>query len=322
MSWQEQSSLFLRSHLPPGSRLLVAVSGGPDSMALAHFLRSQPYALVLGHVDHQLRAGSKRDALFVTKMARTWDLPVRVSRADVRSYARTHRMGLEEAARTVRYQKLLAMAKATRSSAIVTAHTANDQAETVLLHFLRGAGPAGLAGIPSWRLLEGGGKVRVIRPLLHVRRSQIMAYLRAHGLPYRTDSSNRSLQFSRNRIRHSTLPSLGKDNPGLTERLVQSADIFRQEEEFWRPNVLREARKTARQKGQRIMVVLPRLLRYHKALSRRILRHLLPGVSFQDIDQVLTLASGPERAGWLDLSGPWRVKREKTKLIAAKTRMG
>lgn len=285
-------------------------------------MRDQPYSLIIGHIDHQLRKGSARDARFVERLARRWDIPCRVKRVDVSAYARRYGMGLEEAARELRYRALAAMAQQDRCVAILTAHTANDQTETVLMNFLRGAGPAGLAGIPAVRRLSRTDDCPLVRPLLHVRKDQILAYLRRYSLIYKHDPTNDSRRFSRNRIRHIALPYLEKLNPGLTERLLQTADIFRHEEDFWRGQVSRELRKTVRKDGQRFTVVLPQLLGYHKALSRRVLRHVLPGLSFQDIEQVLQLARSPERTSWLKLPGRWRVRREKNKLVAVHKRLG
>jgi tRNA(Ile)-lysidine synthase len=280
-------------------------------------LRGQPYSLVIGHIDHRLRKSSAADARFVQRLAHRWDVPWVVTRVDVRAHAHKHHLGIEEAARELRYKALSRMARQGRCAAIVTAHTANDQAETVLMNFLRGAGPAGLAGIPAVRPLDSVYRLMLIRPLLSVTRDQIMPYLNIHSIPYRHDPSNRFLRFMRNRIRHEALPSLEKLYPGLAGRLVQGADIFRQEEDFWHEVVSRELRKTVRKNGQRITVVLPRLLRYHKALSRRILRHILPGLSFQDIEQVLILAQSPGRSGRLRFSGRRRVKREENQLVVA-----
>jgi len=317
VSWQGQASRQIRLLVPPGSRLLIAVSGGPDSVVLAHFLKSQPYRLIIGHVDHRLRKGSARDAQFVKNLAKQWDIPFRVTAVNVKVLARRRALGVEEAARELRYQALSRMARQSRCTAIVTAHTASDQAETVLMNFLRGAGPAGLAGMPDVRYLHHSGKVPIVRPFLGVSRREVLGSLKALALPCRQDPSNRSLRFMRNRIRHSTLPSLEKLYPGLAGRLAQSADIFRGEEDFWRSLVLSYLRKTVRKNGRKITVVLPRLLRYHKALSRRILRHILPGLSFQDIEQVLTLARSPERTEWLRLSGRRRVRRKKNTLVVA-----
>jgi len=322
MAWMDRATHVLRTHVPAGSRVLIAVSGGPDSVALAHFLRSQLYTLVIGHIDHALRKGSSRDAAFVRRLARVWDLPCHVKREKVMAYATARGIGLEEAARVVRYQALAAMAKHAKCSAILTAHTADDQAETVMMNFLRGAGGTGLSGMPHARRLGPSSKTLLLRPFLRVRKEELLRYLKTHSLPYRRDPTNRSLRYSRNRIRLAALPYLEKLNPGLRERLTQTAEIFRQEEDFWCGEVVREFRKTVRQNGPAFTVVLPRLLGYHKALSRRILRRVLPGSSFQDIEQVLQLARSPEERGCLEFPGGWRVRREKKKLVVFRKRAG
>jgi tRNA(Ile)-lysidine synthase len=308
-------------HLKPGAKILVAVSGGPDSVALAHFLRGLPYRTVLGHVDHRLRRGSSQDARFVQKLAKMWDLPFALERVDVKRHAKKHQRGIEEAARELRYRALFLMAGKYRCGAILTAHTANDQAETILMNFLRGAGPAGLAGIPEMRLVDRRKTIRLIRPFLSVKKNQILEYLKRHKLDFRRDPTNESLQFSRNRMRHVTLPYLERQAPGLTDRLLQSADVFRQEERFWEARVAQKARETAWRNGKRFTVVLPKLLGYHNAVSRRILRHVLPGLSFQDIEQVFRLARSPRETEWLELP-LWRVRREKNQLVAYQKRTG
>jgi len=245
-----------------------------------------------------------------------------VTRVDVRAHARKHHLGIEEAARDLRYAALSAMARRRHCAAILTAHHAGDQAETVLMNFLRGAGASGLAGIPEVRRAHPSRSMMIIRPFLGVTQDQMRRYLKRYSLPCRHDPSNRSLRFARNRIRHVTLPALEKRYPGLSSRMVQTAEILRVEEEFWRALVLRQLRKTVRKNGQTITVVLPQLLRYHKALGRRILRHILPGLSFQDIEQVLALARSPGGSEGLKLSGPWVVHRRLHTLVATKKRNG
>jgi tRNA(Ile)-lysidine synthase len=283
-------------------------------------LKSSPYRLVIGHVDHRLRRGSPADARFVRALAKAWDIPCVIAPVPVRPFARQKKIGLEEAARELRYRALVRIARERRCVAIVTAHTAGDQAETVLMNFLRGTGPAGLAAIPEVRPAGLSGKVTLIRPFLRVTRAQIERYLKRHSLHWRIDPSNRSLDFSRNRIRHVTLPYLEKGHPGLAGRLLQSAAIFRTEEAFWHDAMARELPKTVRTGGREITVVLHRLLRYHKAFSRRILRRALPGLTFQDIEQLLTLARSPRPTAWLKLSGPWQVRFGQKKLVAIRKR--
>ena len=303
----------MRESVPHKARIVCAISGGPDSVALAHLLKGLPYFVVLGHIDHQLRNNSSEDARFVRKLAKRWDLPYQMARITVPVHAAARRLGIEEAARDLRYKTLTKIAEKTRCSFIATAHTADDQAETVLMNFLRGSGPSGLAGIPPIRQLVPG--LKLVRPLLGTSRAEITSYLQAHGLNSRQDPSNRSPRFTRNRIRHRLLPLLEKEYPGLKKRLVSLGDIFREEQSLWAPTVQVEFNKTVRQDGQKIAVDLPRLLGYHRALGRRILRHLLTGISFQDTERIFHLALSPNGHLLVQLSGGLQVERKGKKLI-------
>ncbi len=158
----------------------------------------------------------------------------------------------------------------------------------------------------------------ILRPFLAAKKRDLLEYARHHGLRHKHDRTNDSLLFARNRIRHVTLPYLEKRSPGLSKRLLQSANVFRQEEGFWQSIVIREFRKTVRQNGSKFTVVLTKLLGYHEALSRRLLRRILPGLSFQDIHDVLTLARSPKRMTWLKLPGSWQAKRGNNVLIIQK----
>ena len=290
----------------------MAISGGPDSVALAHAAKALPYPVILGHVDHQLRKSSAVDARFVGRLALKWDLAFRIEKVNVPAQVRRENLGIEEAARNLRYKALVKMALRERCHAILTAHTADDQAETVLFNFFRGAGATGLAGIPPVR---SAGDTRILRPLLQVTRREILQYLNGHRLSYREDPTNRLLRFSRNRIRHETLPYLSRIFPGLSGRLVQSAEILREEEGFWRQIVSEELSKTVRNNNKRITIDLGHLLGYHKALGRRILRHLLPGLSFQEIERVFSLAQSAQGIRRLQLSGGLLVARQADKLV-------
>jgi tRNA(Ile)-lysidine synthase len=313
MDIQQRVQERMRSWVASKARVLCAISGGPDSVALAHLLKGLPYSLVLGHVDHQLRKYSARDARFVQTLAQQWELPYKTARVAVTSHAAAHHLGLEEAARDLRYKALVKMARKTGCSAIITAHNADDQAETVLMNFLRGAGPSGLAGIPPVRGLAPG--LRLLRPMLESSREEILAYLKAHQLPFRQDLSNRSLRFTRNRIRIRVLPLLEKEYPGIKRRLAHTGEIFRDEQTLWARKIQREFNKTVRQDNKKITVDLPRLLGYHKALGRRILRHLLTGISFQDTERVFQLALSPHGKLPVQLSGRLQVERKGKELI-------
>jgi tRNA(Ile)-lysidine synthase len=206
--------------------VLVAVSGGADSVALLHLLRAAPYQIFIGHIDHQLRTGSRRDARFVTTLASSWDLPCRVVKVRVRERAKRARETLEEAARLLRYQALSRMARDWRCTAVLTAHTADDQIETVFMNVLRGAGPAGLSGMPAVRPLQARSRVRLVRPLLGVHRQELRNYLHRHKLDWKEDPSNQDPKFTRNYLRLSVLPLLERRFPGLGKRLLRMAAIF------------------------------------------------------------------------------------------------
>ena len=211
-----------RHLLRPGDRVLVAVSGGPDSVCLAHFLarlsERRPLRLSLVHFDHGLRASSGADARFVRRLAGSLGLPVATIRLPVRAAARRERRGIEDAGRTLRYRALARLARSERANKVATGHQLDDQAEQVLLHLLRGASLKGLAGIPRRRCLAPG--VEVVRPLMCLQRSEVMDYLAYHRLPFRRDPSNRSLRFLRNWVRLRVIPLLESKNPRVRERLA------------------------------------------------------------------------------------------------------
>jgi len=218
LAFDRQEGLLQRS-----DRILAAVSGGPDSVCLAHFLstlgRRKGFAVSLLHVHHGLRGReADHDARFVTALGKRWGLPVAVVAVPVRSLARARRGGIEEAARKLRYQALLREARRLRCNKVATGHHLDDQAETVLLHLLRGSRLAALAGISPRRRLSR--KIALIRPLLPLRRREIMAYLQVHGLKGRRDSSNSNERFTRNWIRRRVLPLLESRNPRIRERLA------------------------------------------------------------------------------------------------------
>jgi len=217
--------------LQPGDRVVVGVSGGPDSIALLRILQvlSAEYRLSLlaAHLDHGLRPEGEKERLFVQKMASAQGVPLIGRKADVRSYSRERGLNLQEAAREVRYSFLREVAQTHDANKIALGHTADDQAESVLMRFLRGSGTRGLSGIPPVR--EGF----IIRPLIEVWREDIETYLRNRKIPYLSDPSNESWQFLRSRIRHELLPHLQKYNPQIRQTLIQMAELFRAEERYW-----------------------------------------------------------------------------------------
>lgn len=218
--------------LAPGDRAGVAVSGGADSVALLRLLdalRDQlGVTLLVAHFDHMLRGpDSESDARFVEGLARERGVECVIERADVAAAAAANKWNLEDAARRLRYAFFERLVSEGRAKRIVVAHTADDQAETVLAHILRGTGVAGLAGIYP----EVGS---VVRPLLGERREDLRAYLRGLGQEWREDASNRDLSRQRARIREQLLPAIERDfSPEIVKHLAGLAELAREEESFW-----------------------------------------------------------------------------------------
>ncbi len=220
---------FIRQHamFPPGSRVLCAISGGTDSMCLLHFLsRREDLTVAAAHYNHQLRgAESDRDETFVREICRQWDIPLTVGRGDVRAFARREKRSLEEAARTLRYTFLFQAAETECCQVIATAHNADDNAETLLLHLLRGSGLSGLTGITPTLY-------QLVRPFLTTSRGELEDYLAAWGLPHVEDSSNTDDSYTRNRVRHQLLPLLEELNPGFVRRLCSAIPRLREDNDL------------------------------------------------------------------------------------------
>lgn len=213
-----------------GEHVLAAVSGGPDSVCLAHFLtelsRRRRFALRLAHIHHGLRgASADKDAAFVLKLAARLGLEATVLRADARALARRRGGGTEDAARALRYAALAREARRYGCRVVAVGQHLDDQAETVLLNLLRGTRLKGLGGMPPMRTLAPG--VRLVRPLLPISRAEILEYLKQHALPFRRDPTNRSTRFLRNWLRLRALPLLQSRQPRVRERLAGLADQVR-----------------------------------------------------------------------------------------------
>lgn len=204
--------------------IMVGVSGGPDSLCLLDLLVKTGKPLVVAHFDHQLRPESGREAQHVQELARRYGLPFVSDSQDVRSFAEENGFSLEEAARKLRYRFLFDRARSAGVQVIAVAHHADDQVETVLMHFLRGAGLSGLKGMAAVTLLpEFDPAIRLIRPLLRNWRSEIEAYCQEHKLETVDDRSNLDETYFRNRLRHRLIPELETYNPGFKQTLLHTA---------------------------------------------------------------------------------------------------
>lgn len=225
----------------------VAVSGGADSVALLRVLLEarEELGLVLSvaHFDHRIRgAESDADQKFVAELAQQFDLVFHPGSGDAPVYAQQHAMSLETAAREIRHNWFAQLVREGKADKIATAHTLDDQAETVLMRVLRGAGTRGLAGISPEQKQKS-----LVRPLLAITRHEVERYLNRLGQSWREDSSNRDLRHARNRIRHELLPLLEHDyNPGIRETLSDLAEVARGEEEYWETEITRLAERLIR----------------------------------------------------------------------------
>lgn len=277
--------------LRPGTRLAVGLSGGADSVALLRALTARAHedGLVLhaAHLHHGLRgAEADADLEFCRELAARLGIPFYEARVDTQAEAQARPKDgkaaetIEEAARRLRYGWFRRLMAAGEVDAVATAHTLDDQAETVLARFLRGAWTEGLAGIhPVIEFPEG----RVLRPLLGTGRAEVEAYLHELGQDWREDSSNRHLTYTRNRIRHQLLPLLETWNPRLREHLARMAVLARDEEAWWEQELRRRApevvmsgrpvRGGGRAAGTEVAIDAGRLAELAPALQRRMLRH-------------------------------------------------
>ena len=258
--------------LSPGDRVVVAVSGGADSVALLQVLyawrAALDLALAVTHVEHGLRGEeSLDDARFVGQLARRLGLPFYLKRINLKSLLRKRKgESVQAVAREKRYEQLQSVAREWGATKVAVGHTQDDQAETVLMSMLRGAGLAGLSGMPARR------QPYVIRPLLHVSRSEILQYLDEKRREFRVDSSNESPKYLRNRLRREVIPLLKTFNPGVVSVLSRQADILREEHHY-----LDEVAKASlesvevRRTKNRVEWSRPRLLTFPLPIQRRMI---------------------------------------------------
>lgn len=293
----ERIAGYIEEHalLPESGEVVVAVSGGADSLCLLHVLhrlcgtgkRFPAVRLHVAHLNHRLREGASAEAEFVARLASEWGLPVTIGERDVPALAREEGRSLEEAAREARYRFLREVA---HGQPIAVAHHADDQVETLLLHLLRGGGLTGMVGMQP-------RQQDIIRPLLAVTHAETVAYCRSHGLTPLEDASNVDPRFLRNRVRHELLPLLTSLNPGIRATLLRNAEVARVDAEWiaeqvsdhWPQIVLKEQEGRIEVDVEKL-VALPLSLQRH--LLRRVTAHLCAGQSplelrhFQLIEQL------------------------------------
>ncbi|MDI6815046.1 MAG: tRNA lysidine(34) synthetase TilS [Dehalococcoidales bacterium] len=259
-------------------RLLVAVSGGPDSVCLLHILvklqAELDIRLHVAHLNHQLRgADAEADAGYVSDLAHHLGIPATIERRDVKAYQTQQHISLEEAAREVRYHFLANTAKLVGASRVAVGHTIDDHVETILMHLIRGTGTRGLRGLkPCSRWQSSGDSLTIIRPLLEVNHQETTGYCHHHRLMPRMDVSNLSLSPLRNRIRHQLLPLLESYNPRIAEALLRTGRIASDDLAFLDKEIARLWGEIGQKQENTIILDKERFLKLPSALKRNLLR--------------------------------------------------
>jgi tRNA(Ile)-lysidine synthase len=315
-----RQSIAERSLWKPGEPILVAVSGGPDSVALLDALmqvRDGSSGVKVCHLNHRLRGrASDEDAEFVRELAAKYHVPAAICERDVRQMAHQRNISVEMAARAARLEVFREVAQSTGIWKVALAHTADDQAETVLLRLIRGAGREGLSAMEPLTAFDG--KLALVRPMLTVWRREVMEYLRERQLSFREDDTNRDERILRNRVRHKLLPMMESEfGGGVKEALRRAADIFGEEERFL--ETLSEQRLRQVQRGERLE--LTELLKADVALQRRMLRRWLQqrlrcsGLTMERLEAVLRLASHGGGTSGVEVGGGHWVARIYDQLV-------
>ncbi len=304
----EKLKLFIQKHamLPEGERVLCAVSGGADSVCLLHFLSTlDGIDLVCAHYNHCLRGEeSDRDEAFVRKLCADMGIMCVVEQGDVAALAEEKGLGLEEAAREMRYAFLERAAREHSCGRIATAHNARDNVETIIMNLARGTGLKGLCGIPPVR-------GNIVRPLLETGREEIEAYLSRHGLEYVEDSSNGMDDFSRNRVRHHVLPVLESINPAFDRAVASALDSLREDEAYLSGLAESFIGTHARENS----LPVPPLLALPESVRNRVIRRMHGGgLSSVHVKAIVNICLVRSVHAWTDVPG-MRVERDRDRLI-------
>jgi tRNA(Ile)-lysidine synthase len=284
-----------------GDRILIALSGGPDSMALLYGLLAirgeYDLKLFVAHLNHKLRGReSDQDERFAKSLASKLKLKFFSKKIDVKREAQKRKMSIEETAREIRYRYLESLAEKIKADKIALGHQADDQAETFLMRLLRGAGAAGLSGIPPKR-----GKI--IRPLIQIKREEIESFLKSNKIPSRLDSSNLQTDYLRNKIRLSLLPRIKEEfNPRIVESLNRTADIISSQQEYISKKCELILRGIVTKRKSKLMVDTAEFLGYHACLQREMIRLCVKELkgdlnrfTFESVERALNLIHKEKR---------------------------
>jgi tRNA(Ile)-lysidine synthase len=314
-----QSILQDQCRLSREQPIVVGVSGGPDSLCLMSVLRKLGYPLIVAHFNHKLRPDADADANIVERTAARLNLVSVIESGNVRAYADQEKLSVEEAARMMRYRFLMQQANHFRAQAVAVGHTADDQVETVLMHFIRGAGLAGLKGMGYRTVLPVfDPEIPIVRPLLDMWREETVVYCAANGFRPRHDPSNASLDFFRNRLRHLLIPTLESYNPRFREVIWRTSRSLEGDyeilvgvlEDAWKTCVVQESRGFITFDST---VLTQQSLGLQRNLIRRAIERVHPDeldLSYATLERASNFISGNPALTRMDLTGGVHLLRE------------
>jgi tRNA(Ile)-lysidine synthase len=325
----EQIETILREQcgLVRNRPVIAGISGGPDSLCLLEVLRQAGYSVVVAHFNHRLRPESDEEAAMVGKTAGRMQIPSVIDGADVRAYAEQQGVSIEEAARTLRYRFLFNLARQHQAQAVAVGHTADDQVETVLMHFLRGSGMSGLKGMSHRSILEVfDPEIPLVRPLLDVWRKETLAFCDGHDLHPHFDASNESLDYQRNRIRHRLIPDLEGYNPKFRAAVLRMTQSLKLDHAFLNEMVEAAWKESAAEvDDKRVAFDLTRLSKSPVGLQRNLVRkamlQLRPGleVDFAALERASKMIPDLSGPSDVDLKGGLRLFREGGRIYVCAT---
>jgi len=263
-------------------RFVVGVSGGPDSICILDILAGLNYDLVIAHLDHQIREQSNAESEFIRNIAQNYCLPFIVMKMNIPSEAKRRKTGIEETARMLRYQFLFETAENESASAVITAHQADDQVETILMNMIRGSGLKGLSGMQLKSYTVYNKEIPLVRPLLSTWRNEIMAYCKEKNLKFVIDESNSDPKYQRNRIRSNLIPELELYNPNIRESILRMSETLSLDQEFLE-SYANQKMNEIREKISRnsYLFKLPEFIMLDESLQRWAIKSILEA-QFQD----------------------------------------
>src|SRR6266487_2694368 len=299
--------------------IIAGVSGGPDSLCLMSVLRKTGYRVIVAHFNHKLRPDSAVDANIVEQTAARLNLASVIESGDVRAYADKEKLSIEEAARILRYRFLMQQAHRLKAQAVAVGHTADDQVETVLMHFIRGAGLVGLKGMNYRTIIHMfDPQIPIVRPLLDTWREETIVYCATNGFRPRHDPSNASLDFFRNRLRHLLIPTLESYNPRFREVIWRTSRSLAGDFEIlselldgiWKECAVQE---TAEFIAFDVTVLGKQSVGLQRNLIRRAMEHLRPDsadVNYATLERASNFITDSQQRSRTNLPGDLHLLRE------------